>query len=640
MSVYKQLWLALFLLMTLVLCGTLGVSSLSAKTYLEQQLYLKNSDNAVALALSMSQQDADPVLLELTLSAQFDTGHYELIQFTDPAGKVIISRQDTQVIADAPRWFINLFPIEVQAGVAQVQSGWQQLGTLTLRSHSRFVYRELWQNTQQLAGYFLLAMVLAGLVGSYLMTLILRPLQDVVAQAEAIGERRFITTSEPRTLEFKAVIRAMNKLSTRIKSMLHQEASRLEKWRKESQVDKVTGLLIREPFLKLLAAALERDDASASGAIIMIHISDLTDLNHLHGRSTMDVILAKFGSTLNKLDIQNSGWAAGRLNGSDFAVLAPHAADPAAVGRVVQQAMFEVLRYQGLENEVKLPGVSAAYNAGDQMSELLRNLDANLSANRQEGESSMSLVQWGDIELAPERQDLDTWHKVFRTSFLDDKFSLAEFPVTDLAGKLIHMEAPVRLQWHNDNLTAGQLLPWINRLNLAGDLDKQVINLALQNIARDGVPTCVNLSVTSVSDPGFLLWLSDTLAAHVGYADKLWMEVQEPMAYRYLDAFRKLCIRAKHYGCKMGIEHLGHQLSDIGRLHDVGLDYVKIDSAFIRDIDTNPANQTLLRTLCTLVHSVGLTVIAEGVQNEREWSMLDGLGLDGATGPEVTNRHQ
>jgi EAL domain-containing protein (putative c-di-GMP-specific phosphodiesterase class I) len=77
-------------------------------------------------------------------------------------------------------------------------------------------------------------------------------------------------------------------------------------------------------------------------------------------------------------------------------------------------------------------------------------------------------------------------------------------------------------------------------------------------------------------------------------------------------------------------------LSDIGQLHDVGVDYVKVDSAFVRGIHSNPANQTLLRTLCTLVHSLGIRAIAEGVDQAREWDVLAELGFDGATGPQVT----
>ena len=92
MSLFKQLGLAIVLMLTLIFVGSVLVSTISAKSYLEQQLTMKNADNAAALALSLTQQGADDVMLELTLSAQFDTGFYEMIQLTDPEGNVPIYR--------------------------------------------------------------------------------------------------------------------------------------------------------------------------------------------------------------------------------------------------------------------------------------------------------------------------------------------------------------------------------------------------------------------------------------------------------------------------------------------------------------------------------------------------------------------
>ena len=80
---------------------------------------------------------------------------------------------------------------------------------------------------------------------------------------------------------------------------------------------------------------------------------------------------------------------------------------------------------------------------------------------------------------------------------------------------------------------------------------------------------------------------------------------------------------------------MGHQLSDLGQLHDVGVDYMKVDASFVRDIDTNVGNQTLLRTLCTIGHSIGVIVIGEGVRTDEEWAMLKELGADGGTGPGI-----
>ena len=84
MSLIKQLWIGITIMLLLVLGGNFAISTITAKTYLQEQLRLKNMDNANSLALSISQMaEKDPVTLELLITAQFDAGHYEYIIFND-----------------------------------------------------------------------------------------------------------------------------------------------------------------------------------------------------------------------------------------------------------------------------------------------------------------------------------------------------------------------------------------------------------------------------------------------------------------------------------------------------------------------------------------------------------------------------
>ena len=110
MSLTKQLWLAILVTMLLFLVGSIIISTLSATRYLEQELRVKNMDNASSLALSMTQLEKDPVLIELMLAAQFDTGHYEHIRLTDPDGEVIVDRRQSgePYEGQVPAWFGNL----------------------------------------------------------------------------------------------------------------------------------------------------------------------------------------------------------------------------------------------------------------------------------------------------------------------------------------------------------------------------------------------------------------------------------------------------------------------------------------------------------------------------------------------------
>jgi len=143
MSLMRQLWLAIVLVSLIAFGGSAAISSLSARTYLEEQLLVKNLDGATVLATLLSQMPKDEVTVELLIAAQFDTGHYDRIALTDPTGQVIVERRSDAQQHRAPGWFRQLLRISVKPGIAQVQDGWQQFGTLTLSSHSNYTYRTL-----------------------------------------------------------------------------------------------------------------------------------------------------------------------------------------------------------------------------------------------------------------------------------------------------------------------------------------------------------------------------------------------------------------------------------------------------------------------------------------------------------------
>jgi EAL domain-containing protein (putative c-di-GMP-specific phosphodiesterase class I)/GGDEF domain-containing protein len=636
MSLYKQLWLGVVFLLTLVFGGSLLVSSLSAKAYLEQQLYMKNTDNATALALSLSQQAGGEVLLESTLAAQFDAGFYEMIELINPEGRATVRRQDSGKITGTPAWFMTLLPIEVEPGVALVQRGGKQLGTLTVRSHSRFAYSELWAGAKKMAVMFCLAIVLAGLLGSFVLKKALRPLDNVVSHAEAIGQRRFIVTNEPKTHEFKQVVMAMNKLSLSVKQALKQEAKRREKWQREAHVDKVTGLLSREPFIQAVHTALESDEVNATGSLSLIRISGLARLNENYGRKAIDSVLKDVGSTLNRIVMQHSSWAASRLNGSDFALLAPRSMEPGEAALEAQAAIREILQNRSMPSSLELPGAATIFAHGDNFGALMTRLDGALLSADHDGHSSISIAHKGDIPLKSVRDQMQEWRTIFNSAFREKKFRLGAYPVVGLENNLLHYESPARLEWQGNEFSAGEFLPWINRLEVSPELDREVVGLALQMIEKQGQPLCVNLTVAAVMESSFLSWLSEKLSSHAIAASKLWLEIPEPMAFRHLTNFKLLCTKAKAYGCKMGIEHMGHQLADLGQLHNAGVDYFKVDASFVRDIDSNTGNQTLLRTLCAVGHSIGVIVIAEGIRSDAEWAMLQELGADGGTGPGIS----
>ena len=157
----------------------------------------------------------------------------------------------------------------------------------------------------------------------------------------------------------------------------------------------------------------------------------------------------------------------------------------------------------------------------------------------------------------------------------------------------------------------------------------------MQLLARSPAAVCINLSAASICDPQTVDRFAGKLAHAPELSARLWIDLPESAAFKHSEPFRRVCARLKPLGCRIGLEHVGLYICRIGELHDVGLDYLKIGSAAIRGIDRNPGNQTFLRGLATIAHTMGIIVIAEGVSSEGEARQLQSIGFDGLTGPGI-----
>jgi len=635
MSLIRQMWGAALIVLALALSGSFVISTMSARDYFAQQLYLKNVDNAASLALTMSQMDKDAVTLELLLSAQFDAGHYRLIRLIDPLGKLIIEHRDEQPVLGVPQFFINAIPITVAPGLAQVQDGWKQFGTLTVQSHDRYAYIELWHGARILFGWLLITAMVTGLGGTVLLRMILRPLDDVVTQAEAIGARRFVTNTEPYTLEFRRLVRSMNTLSGRVRQMVEEESGRVEALRRRAQIDPLTGLLNRESFVSLLDATLAKEDAASSGVVVILRLSHLAALNLSLGREAADQLLRRVGEQLQASSARRAKpWTTARIGGADFAVLAPGEADAVAIAGNLVAAAHLALDAPDASGAVQLAIGTGTYHHAESRAAVLSRIDGALAESER---TAGAVVQAGGSEsgAAGLPTDARAWRAALDQALADPGVRLGRYPVMASSGDLLHSESPVRLQIGGEWQVAGRFIAWVSRLGLMPRLDALVVEAALAEVARSGAALSVNLSAEAVCDAQFQENLVSRLASAGEAAAALWFEVPEHDALHHMPEYRALCLALKPFKCRVGLKHAGTQFARLGEFHDIGLDYLKIDASLIRGIDANVGGQVFLRGVCTVAHSIGLIAIAEGVRSDAERLALADVGMDGMTGPAI-----
>ncbi len=489
MSLVRRLWLLVIATTLLAFGGSLAVTTLSFRDYLEQQLTVKNIDNASVLAMSLTHTSTDPVERELSIAAQFDSGHYELIRLTAPDGRVLVERQ-AEAADGVPPWLVRLVPLRPKPGVAQVSSGWQQVGTLTVASHTRYAYVSLWQGALKLALWFALGGVATGLAGVWLLGRVTRPLRDVVAQAEDIGRRRFVTIAEPAIPELRSVARAMNATVGQLREMFGQEAERIENLRRQANLDEVTGLPNRRHFLDRLGQILGAEDAPPAGQLILLRIADLAGLDRGLGRDATDELLRQTGSRIT--NVAPDGSFAGRTGGGEFALLLPGLEEGQ---HLAERLVAEVAGLIGSRAAAghAVHAATCNYRHGLAVDEILARADETLADAQ--ADTTAAWYRAPDAQAAGPRLCGPDWEHTIRNALTERRLRLADFPVTAPTGTLIHMECPVRMRIEDsgDWLPAARFVPMARRRQLTAELDLAVVELALEKLAS-GSPTGGNQS--------------------------------------------------------------------------------------------------------------------------------------------------
>ncbi len=635
MSLIKQLWIAVVLITTISFGGSMVVSVLSARHYLEQQLQVKNIDNATALALSLSQLPKDPVTVELQVTAQFDAGHYRFIRVVSPTGQTMVERVFSGPLQGAPQWFAALIPIHAAPGQALIQDGWKQYGTLTLASHEQYAYQSLWDGALGLLLWFVLGGVVIGIAGTLAIRFITRPLGAVVCQADAIAQRRFLSIAEPRTPELRSVVRAMNSMVERLRAMFSEEAARLEALRQKVNHDALTGLAGHQHFLSQLRELLTGEEFGAEGTLIILRLTDLNTLNAQLGHLRADALLKQLGSALGESSHEGLDQRAGRLQGGEFAVVYPTISSPAQAVSELQQRLSRNWLPTWVPEVPDLFHVGAVpYRRDQSISDLLSRADEALAHAETLGPNSWHASEASGLGARPAEQ----WRALLTEAVSGGKLRLALYRVIGSKDQaVIHQEGVVRLQIDATGtlLPAADFMPMAAHLHLTAPLDLKVVKLAIEHLRTAPGDIAVNLSAETIADFAFHYELMQLLEANPEMCKRLLFEVPEYGVFKKFDAFRELVHAVKPLGCRFGIEYFGHRVTESDKLASLGLDYIKIHPSYVHGIADNPGNQEFLKGLCGVAHHFGIIVIALGVESGDDLPLLASLGFDGVTGPGV-----
>ena len=402
--------------------------------------------------------------------------------------------------------------------------------------------------------------------------------------------------------------------------------------------DTLTGLANRAEFERRLAAVLglpftERGDQ----VLCYMDLDQFKVVNDTCGHAAGDELLRQL-SKLFQSRIRSSDVLA-RLGGDEFGLLLSGCPLDEAVPIIDGlRALVEAFRFSW-EGKSFAVGVSiglVAIEPGESLGSLLSAADSACYAAKDAGRNRIHIFQADDQKLLERRGEMQ-WVTRLRQALDGDLLRLCVQPIQYAEdGRLAGYEVLVRLLSEDGReIPPGAFMPAAERYALAPAIDRWVVSNFLAWVGdycrRHPDVTSnysINLSAASLGEESFLEFILDTLDRHGVPPQCICFEITETSAIANLSRAVIFMQRLKAIGCYFALDDFGSGLSSFAYLKNLPVDFLKIDGAFVKDIDTDPIARAMVASINTIGHEMGLKTVAEFVESQAILDCLRAIGVD------------
>jgi diguanylate cyclase (GGDEF)-like protein len=356
---------------------------------------------------------------------------------------------------------------------------------------------------------------------------------------------------------------------------------------------------------------------------ILIALSRFDLVNSGYGRAAGDALIRAAGRRIaaEARDTLGKRHVVARLKGPDFMVAIGDDADAETVAEALSAALGRPFAIDGALVSVGARVGVATARAGEGTDALLRRAtDALDDARASDG----ATIRVADAPVIADALSVD-----LRRAIDGGEIAVLFQPQVAIAtGKITGVEALAR--WEHPvfgAVGADQLFAAADRADLGLALSDHIQRLALETAAAWPEPLAsqrlsINLTAADIARPGFADIFLDRVDAARFARGRLTVEITESGLIDDLGAAAQLLATLRHAGCRVAIDDFGTGYSSLAYLKALPLDYLKIDKKLAQDITGSPRDRVVVRGVIEMARSLGLTVIAEGVETEEQLDLL------------------
>lgn len=398
--------------------------------------------------------------------------------------------------------------------------------------------------------------------------------------------------------------------------------------------DPLTTLPNRLLLCERLEQALQRAQReSQQGCLLLADLDHFKLVNEGHGHSLGDQLLKMIGARLRASFDENVTLA--RLGGDEYGLLIEDCDTAQQASRHAQQ-MLDLLAEPFLIDGEKLfvsasLGISLFPADGDSVEQLMRNADSALFRAKNSGRHTFSFYSQDMTAQARQRVRLDA---ELRTALAQGQLRVHYQPIHELDGlRLIGAEALVRWQHPERGLVPpSEFIPVAEDSGLVGAIDIWVLEQAcaqMQQWRQQGLSlefVAVNVSSRQFGRDDLPQQVAQVLVRSGLPAAQLELEVTESAVMDDPERAQHLLGQLRELGVRLAIDDFGTGYSSMTRLKSLPVDKLKLDQSFVRGLPDDRADAAIARAVITLGQSLGLRVLAEGIETEAQAQFLREIG--------------